>query len=177
MFLLSRVVFNCLYFVVPRLILIFESEGIINLRKKQTSGSTTFDRKIWQKYKGKVVIWTLTQGGERHNTTQPLCIYIYRPRDKRGPEARELCNPFKTKKEKKIMLPVRQTKRVLNSSGVFMPTRKRRRCVPSSVSPALETNTRPDLLDSIPNDLVVSILCRLASTSRCPADFISVSMT
>ncbi|KAJ4884156.1 F-box protein [Raphanus sativus] len=75
------------------------------------------------------------------------------------------------------MLPVRQTKRVLNSSGVFMPTRKRRRCVPSSVSPALETNTRPDLLDSIPNDLVVSILCRLASTSRCPADFISVSMT
>ncbi|KAF3517815.1 hypothetical protein DY000_02063027 [Brassica cretica] len=75
------------------------------------------------------------------------------------------------------MLPVRQTKRVFYSAGVFTPARKRRRCVSSSISPAPETNTGPNLLDSIPDDLVVSILCKLASTSRCPADFISVSMT
>lgn len=76
------------------------------------------------------------------------------------------------------MLPVRKTtKRVF--SGDFTPGRKRRRCVvvvPSSVSPAPE-NTGADLLDSIPDDLVVSILCKLGSTSRCPADFINVLMT
>ncbi|KAJ0242927.1 F-box protein [Hirschfeldia incana] len=82
------------------------------------------------------------------------------------------------------MLPARKTKRAFNSAGsgdcVFTPGSKRRRCVSSSspISSAPETKAGgSDLLDSIPEDLVVSILRRLASTSRCPADFINVSMT
>ncbi|KFK41142.1 hypothetical protein AALP_AA2G091000 [Arabis alpina] len=71
------------------------------------------------------------------------------------------------------MLPVRTTKRVFSGAGDFTLGKKRRRCV----SPATETKPGPDLLDSIPDDLVVSILCRLASTARCPADFINVLMT
>ncbi|CAN8238601.1 unnamed protein product [Cochlearia groenlandica] len=75
------------------------------------------------------------------------------------------------------MLPVtRNTKRVFNVSGDFTPVTKRRRCV-STISPEPETITGTDLLDSIPDDLVVTILCRLASTSRCPSDFINVLMT
>ncbi|CAA0321164.1 unnamed protein product [Arabidopsis thaliana] len=75
------------------------------------------------------------------------------------------------------MLPSRKTKRVFSCD--FTPGRKRRRCVvvPSSVSPVPENTTGADLLDSIPDDLVVSILCKLGSTSRCPADFINVLMT
>ncbi|XP_010511662.1 PREDICTED: F-box protein At1g67340 [Camelina sativa] len=79
------------------------------------------------------------------------------------------------------MLPVTKTmKRVF--SGDFTPARKRRRCVvglSSSVSPAPETvvGGGVDLLDSIPDDLVVTILCKLGSSSRCPADFINVLMT
>lgn len=75
------------------------------------------------------------------------------------------------------MLPVRKTKRTFNSTdagdGVFTPGNKRRRCLSSPAS----SKAGPDLLDTIPDDLVVSILRRLASTSRCPADFISVLMT
>ncbi|CAH8383084.1 unnamed protein product [Eruca vesicaria subsp. sativa] len=76
------------------------------------------------------------------------------------------------------MLPAGKTKRAVYSTGagdcVFTPGSKRRRCVSSSspIPPA-----GPDLLDSIPEDLVVSILRRLASTSRCPSDFVNVLMT
>jgi len=75
------------------------------------------------------------------------------------------------------MLPSRKTKRVFSCD--FTPGRKRRRCVvvPSSVSPVPENTTGADLLDSIPDDLVISILCKLGSTSRCPADFINVLLT
>ncbi|CAN7087104.1 hypothetical protein F2Q70_00045035 [Brassica cretica] len=76
------------------------------------------------------------------------------------------------------MLPVRKTKRAFYSAdagdGVFTPGKKRRRCLSS---PASVSKAGPDLLDTIPDDLVVSILRRLASTSRCPADFINVLMT
>ncbi|KAL0731179.1 hypothetical protein Bca4012_027273 [Brassica carinata] len=82
------------------------------------------------------------------------------------------------------MSPATKTKRAFYSAGgagdcVFTPGRKRRRCVSSSlISSAPETKAGgSDLLDSIPEDLVVSILRRLASTSRCPADFINVLMT
>uniref|UniRef100_A0A1J3CKK1 F-box protein n=1 Tax=Noccaea caerulescens TaxID=107243 RepID=A0A1J3CKK1_NOCCA len=71
------------------------------------------------------------------------------------------------------MFPVRKTKRAFVKTGDFTPGRKRRRCV----SPMPETKAGPDFLDSVPDDLVVSILCRLGSTSRCPADFINVLMT
>ncbi|CDY12640.1 BnaA02g13080D [Brassica napus] len=80
------------------------------------------------------------------------------------------------------MLPSRKTKRDFYSAGagdcIFAPVRKRRRSVSSSpISSAPETKAGSDLLDSIPEDLVVSILRRLASTSRSPADFINVLMT
>ncbi|CAH2065855.1 unnamed protein product [Thlaspi arvense] len=78
------------------------------------------------------------------------------------------------------MFPLRKTKRafysVVAGDGDFTPARKRRRCV-SSISPSPETKPGPDFLDSIPDDLVISILCRLGSTARCPADFINVLMT
>ncbi|CDY51342.1 BnaC02g45710D [Brassica napus] len=69
------------------------------------------------------------------------------------------------------MLPARKTKIDFYSAGagdcVFTPGRKRRRCVSSSpISSAPKTKAGSDLLDSIPEDLVVSILRRLASTSR-----------
>ncbi|KAL1216454.1 F-box protein [Cardamine amara subsp. amara] len=75
------------------------------------------------------------------------------------------------------MLPPRKTKRVF--SGVFTPSNKRRRSVLSYIPPAPEEEiiTKPDLLDSIPDDLVISILCKLGSTATCPADFINVLMT
>ncbi|KAJ0038989.1 hypothetical protein Pint_23727 [Pistacia integerrima] len=34
-----------------------------------------------------------------------------------------------------------------------------------------------DLFDALPDDLVVSILCKLSSTARCPSDFVNVLMT
>ncbi|CAH8362866.1 unnamed protein product [Eruca vesicaria subsp. sativa] len=80
------------------------------------------------------------------------------------------------------MLPARRNKRVFYSAGagdgVFTPAKKRRRCLSAISSPASSVSKPgPDLLDTIPDDLVISILRRLASTSRCPADFINVVMT
>lgn len=34
-----------------------------------------------------------------------------------------------------------------------------------------------DLFEAFPDDLVVSILCKLCSTARCPSDFVNVLMT
>ncbi|GMP82355.1 hypothetical protein CsSME_00036695 [Camellia sinensis var. sinensis] len=34
-----------------------------------------------------------------------------------------------------------------------------------------------DLFDELPDDLVVSILCKLSSTASCPADFLNVLIT
>lgn len=41
------------------------------------------------------------------------------------------------------------------------------------VSPEIEC----DFIDSLPDDIVLSILCKLSSTANCPADFISVLLT
>lgn len=36
---------------------------------------------------------------------------------------------------------------------------------------------RRDFFDALPDDLVLSVLCKLSSTARCPADFINVLIT
>lgn len=36
---------------------------------------------------------------------------------------------------------------------------------------------RSDLFDGLPDDIVISILCKLSSTARCPSDFISILLT
>ncbi|KAH7570499.1 hypothetical protein ACOSP7_018693 [Xanthoceras sorbifolium] len=48
--------------------------------------------------------------------------------------------------------------------------RKRQRLLP-------EVAGESDLFDSLPDDLVISILCKLSSTARCPSDFINVLIT
>ncbi|XP_010556149.1 PREDICTED: F-box protein At1g67340 [Tarenaya hassleriana] len=58
----------------------------------------------------------------------------------------------------------RKRRRVLSFSGV-------------STSSTGGGDGGSDLFDSIPDDLVVCILCKLSSTARCPADFINVLMT
>lgn len=36
---------------------------------------------------------------------------------------------------------------------------------------------RSDPFDGLPDDIVISILCKLSSTARCPSDFISILLT
>lgn len=36
---------------------------------------------------------------------------------------------------------------------------------------------RSDLFDGLPDDILLSILCKLSSTARCPSDFISILLT
>ena len=40
-----------------------------------------------------------------------------------------------------------------------------------------ENAGKSDLFDALPDDLVISILCKLSSTARCPSDLISVLIT
>lgn len=46
----------------------------------------------------------------------------------------------------------------------------------SRLSPGV-TGHHPDLFDSLPDDLVVSILCKLTSSAASPADFVNVLIT
>ncbi|XVF02758.1 hypothetical protein REPUB_Repub04eG0201500 [Reevesia pubescens] len=55
-------------------------------------------------------------------------------------------------------------------AGHNMPSRKRQRFSPKIAG-------KSDLFDSLPDDLVISILCKLSSTVRCPSDFINVLIT
>ncbi|XP_010531639.1 PREDICTED: F-box protein At1g67340-like [Tarenaya hassleriana] len=77
-----------------------------------------------------------------------------------------------------VMSCSRKIKRSVSGAG---DCRKRRRCqsgLSSSSSAAAAGEGRgADLFGSIPDDLVVCILCKLSSTARCPADFINVLMT
>ncbi|KAJ4848806.1 hypothetical protein Tsubulata_005439 [Turnera subulata] len=52
-------------------------------------------------------------------------------------------------------------------------SRKRQRLSPEA-SPGENNN---DLFDALPDDLVISILCKLSSTAGCPSDFINVLIT
>ncbi|XP_059643405.1 F-box protein At1g67340-like isoform X2 [Cornus florida] len=36
---------------------------------------------------------------------------------------------------------------------------------------------RSDLFDGLPDDIIISILCKLSSTARCPSDFINILLT
>lgn len=49
-------------------------------------------------------------------------------------------------------------------------SRKRIRLMP-------EIDEGRDLLDSLPDDLVLTILCKLSSAAQCPADFVNVLVT
>ncbi|KAJ7010074.1 hypothetical protein D5086_000515 [Populus alba] len=57
------------------------------------------------------------------------------------------------------------------TAGEYMVCRKRNRLV--STGKKGET----DLFDSLPDDLVISILCKLSSSASCPSDFINVLIT
>ncbi|KAF5449333.1 hypothetical protein F2P56_029793 [Juglans regia] len=61
-------------------------------------------------------------------------------------------------------------KRRRDFSGEHMVCRKRKRN--SSVVAG-----KSDLFDALPDDLVISILCKLSSTAGCPSDFINVLIT
>lgn len=55
-------------------------------------------------------------------------------------------------------------------AGDNMACRKRQRF-------STEIAGKSDLFDALPDDLVISILCKLSSSARCPSDFISVLIT
>ncbi|XVF85262.1 hypothetical protein PTKIN_Ptkin17bG0103800 [Pterospermum kingtungense] len=55
-------------------------------------------------------------------------------------------------------------------AGDNMARRKRQRFLP-------EMACKSDLFDTLPDDLVISILCKLSSSARCPSDFINVFIT
>ncbi|XP_042053383.1 F-box protein At1g67340-like [Salvia splendens] len=43
--------------------------------------------------------------------------------------------------------------------------------------PKVQVEFSPDFLNSLPDDLVLSVLCKLTSTARCPPDFINILIT
>ncbi|XVE85322.1 hypothetical protein DITRI_Ditri17bG0082400 [Diplodiscus trichospermus] len=55
-------------------------------------------------------------------------------------------------------------------AGDFMACRKRQRLSPKIAG-------KSDLFDALPDDIVISILCKLSSTARCPSDFVNVLIT
>ncbi|KAJ6393162.1 hypothetical protein OIU77_022610 [Salix suchowensis] len=57
------------------------------------------------------------------------------------------------------------------TAGEYMVCRKKSRLI--STGKKGET----DLFDSLPDDLVISILCKLSSSASCPSDFINVLFT
>lgn len=69
------------------------------------------------------------------------------------------------------VVPVNDKKRRGFSSGEPKTTnRKKARFSPDVAG-------KSDLFDALPDDLVVSILCKLSSTARCPSDFVNVLIT
>ena len=67
---------------------------------------------------------------------------------------------------------------VINKRKHFAGERHIDRRKRTKTSPELSTaGYGPDLFDSLPDDLVISILTKLSSTARCPSDFINVLMT
>lgn len=70
---------------------------------------------------------------------------------------------------------MRERKRVVvkrrrDFAGEHMACRKKNRKSP-------EMTGKSDLFDALPDDLVISILCKLSAASRCPTDFINVLLT
>lgn len=61
-------------------------------------------------------------------------------------------------------------KRRRDFAGEHMVCRKRKRN-------SLAIAGKSDLFDALPDDLVISILCKLSSTAGCPSDFINVLIT
>ncbi|XP_057776964.1 F-box protein At1g67340-like [Salvia miltiorrhiza] len=81
-------------------------------------------------------------------------------RTRRGlcyPKAADFCVDDRLLKRRKVEA----------AAGVQVEGRKR--------SP--ESGGRPDFFDSLPDDLVLSVLCKLSSTAGCPADFLNVLIT
>ncbi|GLT31845.1 hypothetical protein SLA2020_065530 [Shorea laevis] len=52
-----------------------------------------------------------------------------------------------------------------------MPYKKRQRFLPEMAA------EESDLFDSLPDDLVISILSKLSSSAGCPSDFVNILMT
>ena len=57
------------------------------------------------------------------------------------------------------------------AAGDYLVSRKKNRLI------STQKTGGNDLFDSLPDDLVISILCKLSSSASCPTDFINVSLT
>lgn len=63
------------------------------------------------------------------------------------------------------------------SAGERTVNRKRIKIAPDIASSSSSSAAGPDLFDSLPDDLVISILTKLSSSATCPSDFINVLIT
>lgn len=72
---------------------------------------------------------------------------------------------FMSQEKKRVVV-----KRRRDFAGEHMACRKKNRKSP-------EMTGKSDLFDALPDDLVISILCKLSAASRCPTDFINVLLT
>lgn len=57
------------------------------------------------------------------------------------------------------------------AAGDYLVCRKKNRLI------STQKTGETDLFDSLPDDLVISILCKLSSSASCPSDFINVLIT
>lgn len=72
---------------------------------------------------------------------------------------------FMSQEKKRVVV-----KRRRDFAGEHMACRKKNRKSP-------EMTGKSDLFDALPDDLVISILCKLSAASRCPTDLINVLLT
>lgn len=63
------------------------------------------------------------------------------------------------------------------NAGERTVNRKRIKISPDIASSSSSSAAGPDLFDSLPDDLVISILTKLSSSATCPSDFINVLIT
>jgi hypothetical protein len=78
--------------------------------------------------------------------------------------------PQKSTEFTEIPLSLFDFMRRRDSTRDHKPCRKRNRKSP-------EIAGKCDLFDALPDDLVISILCKLSSSAGCPSDFINVLIT
>ncbi|XP_058194654.1 F-box protein At1g67340-like [Rhododendron vialii] len=93
-----------------------------------------------------------------------VCVFGERERERRMRTRQGICYP------KVDMCGDRRVKRRGEFSGERNCSRKRLKTSP-------ETAGKRDLFDGLPDDIVISILCKLSSTAGCPSDFINVLIT
>ncbi|XP_047259758.1 F-box protein At1g67340 isoform X2 [Capsicum annuum] len=110
---------------------------------------------------GVVCLFTLLSLHYIHQVIS-LSLFLYKGMRKRRGVAYPKVNMY---------IENRLVKRAKDFSGNGTGHRKR-----SKLSPEV-TGHRPDLFDSLPDDLVLSILCKLTSSAASPTDFVNVLIT